>query len=163
MDGKSCLMAILSGDSTGALEAIEAGVSPDLTLGEVLGWDWPMHNVGPTLLYLAALSAEAATLIPAMLAAGGSVDKEWIFNTEWDNDDLYLYTSEVSVLRSAQAYAAGETDYFKRLYDDDKPAWSGNVQMRELGLFGENGDALLGPPTTFIVSMLVASAGSDEG
>ena len=26
VDGKSCLMAILSGDSTGALEAIEAGV-----------------------------------------------------------------------------------------------------------------------------------------
>jgi hypothetical protein len=154
MDALKCVKAILAGESDKVLKALKGGLDPNTPLGTAMAWDWPKEEWGPTLLHLAALSATATVLVPAMLAAGGDPQAKWVYRSKWDADDCYMYTSEVQVAKAIEAHASATKDYFKAFYDDDQPSWSGNVKLRKLGFFNEAGDPLYGAPSDEVAALM---------
>ena len=154
MDALKCVKAMLAGESDKVLKAVEGGLDPNTPLGTMLAWGWPKEEWGPTLLHLAAISPTATTLVPAMLAAGGDPQAKWVYHSEWDADDCYMYTREVQVTKAIEAHASGTKDYFKAFYDDDQPSCSGNVELRALGFFNEAGDALYGAPSDEVAALM---------
>ena len=147
--------AIRSGSVTQAQGALDDGADPNAHLAPAMNWtDWVEDSVGPKMLYFAAISSGAAQMVPLLLAAGADPSEKWIYATDWDPDDCYLDTDEVTVLRALEALAAGEKDYFEVLIKD-RTLGSDPIQaLRDLGYFDAENNALYSAPTDAVLALI---------
>ena len=149
------LVAILDGDTDELERVLSAGADPNAHLAAAMKWtDWVEDSVGPKMLYLAAISRTAEHLVPLLLAAGADPRGTWIYATDWDPDDCYLDTDEVTVLGALEALTIGEKDHFEVLIKDETLGENRIQELRELGYFDADNNALYGAPTDAVLALV---------
>ena len=152
--GYRCVEAIVQKNSAVVRELLDSGVDPNIDLGVALDWTGDMiQKVGPPLLFLAAISEKSDILVPMLLEAGADPQKSWIYSTDWDSDDCYLDTDSVSIVTSLEALFNSGKDYFKMFSVDDIVHLK-IAQLKDLGFFDADGNALYSPPTEATINLL---------
>ena len=156
MDYTNIIAALRTTNTQVVLSALNDGMSPNLSLAEALAFGGfeEGHKIGPSLLYLATLSPQAAVLVPEMIRCGGEAKRKWVYKSDWDPQDCYYSTKTVSLLRSIRAFSSGAKDYFLIFYNNERPSYALNKKLREMGYFDSEGRPLYSPPTAQVVDML---------
>ena len=155
-------LAILEGDTDAIERALSAGADPNAHLATAMKWsDWVEDSVGPKMLYLAAISATAEHTVPLLLAAGADASRTWIYATDWDPDDCYLDTDEVTVLGALEALTTGEKDHFEVLIKDRTLGEKRIQELRKLGYFDADNNALYKAPTDAVLALIQSAVSND--